>query len=239
MERTLEPNGAVPTVPGHVGLEQRPDALLGQVGQRAQRFGLAGQHQVADRHAAGVHAHDLRRQHAGRHDGLGPVGLADDLGHRLGHVGAGVERQLDQGDLLDALRLDALDAVDVLEVQLELVDDQPFHLGGAHAVVVLDDVDLRQVERREDVDAHAERRPARRRRSGHDQHHHRDGMTQCEIDGVHDAMSRRSHSGGRATGRHAVKRRAYSDDKLRCEKRRRQRLGYLRRRVGLFRRIRW
>ena len=97
--------------------------------------------------------------------GLRAVGLADHLGHRLRHVGAGIERQLDEGDLLDALRLDALDAVDVLEVQLELVDDQPLHLGGAHAVEVLDDVDLRQVEGREDIDAHAVRWPGRRRRS--------------------------------------------------------------------------
>ncbi len=170
---------------GDIGLEQRPNALLGQVGQRAQRFALAGQHQVADRHAAGVHAHDLRRQHARRHARLRPVGLGDDLGHRLRHVRAGVERQLDQGDLLNALRLDVLDAIDVLEVQLELVDDQPFHLGGAHAVEILDDVDLRQIERREDVDAHAVHGQSAAADQGDHHHHHGDGVAHRELDGVH------------------------------------------------------
>ena len=83
------------------------------------------------------------------------------------------------------LRFDVLDAVDVLEVQLELIDDQPFHLGGAHAVEVLDDVDLRHVERRENVDAHLGngQRPAADQ--AHDHHHHCDGMTQGKSNRVH------------------------------------------------------
>ena len=48
-----------------------------------------------------------------------------------------------RADLLDVPRLDVLDAVDVLKVQLELVDDEPFDLVGAHADVIEKDVDLR------------------------------------------------------------------------------------------------
>ena len=105
-----------------------------------------------------------------------------------GHVRAGIERQLDEGDLLDAVRFDVLDAVDVLEIQLELIDDQPFHLGRAHAVEVLDDVDLRQIEGRKDVDAHARHGQAAAADQGHDQHQHGDGMTQGEIDRIHGVL---------------------------------------------------
>ena len=59
-----------------------------------------------------------------------------------------------KADLLDVPRVDVLDAVDVLEVQLELVDDEPLHLVGAHADVVEEDVDLRGVQRGEDVHPH-------------------------------------------------------------------------------------
>ncbi len=190
MERTLEPNGAVPTVPGTLAWSSGRMRCWARSASVPSDSALAGQHQVADRHAAGVHAHDLRRQHARRHGRLRPVGLGDHLGHRLRHVGAGIERQLDEGDLLDALRLDVLDAVDVLEVQLELVDDQPFHLGRAHAVEVLDDVDLRQVEGREDIDAHAEngQHPAADQRDHH--HQHGDRVAHREVDGVHGVFLR-------------------------------------------------
>jgi len=62
-----------------------------QVADLAERAGLAPEHQVADRHAAGVHLHDERRQRAGRLPRLGPGRHADDLGHRPGHVRVGVE----------------------------------------------------------------------------------------------------------------------------------------------------
>ena len=102
MARTLEPNGAVATVPGTLAWSSGRMRCWARSAELAEGLVLLGQHQVADGHAAGVHVHDERRQHAGRHAGLGPVGLGDDLGHRLGHVGVGVERQLDDRDLLDA-----------------------------------------------------------------------------------------------------------------------------------------
>ncbi len=50
---------------------------------------------------------------------------------------------------------DVMDAVDVEEVVLVVVGDQPFHLGRVHAAVGLGDVDDRQVQAGEDVDLHA------------------------------------------------------------------------------------
>ena len=98
---------------------------------------------------------------AGRHEGPGPVDVADRLGHGLGHVGAGVEVQLHQGGALDVLRFDVMDAGDVEEVVFVVVGEEPFHLAGVHAAVGLGHVDDRQVERGEDVHLHARARPTR------------------------------------------------------------------------------
>ena len=103
---------------------------------------------------------------AGRHERARAVDVADRLRERLGHVGAGMERQLQQAGVLDRLRLDALDAVDVEEVVLVVVDEIPLHLRRAHAAVRLRDVDDRQIQIGKDVDAHPadgeDRRSARR-----------------------------------------------------------------------------
>ena len=154
MARMAEPYGAVATVPGRTSAAR---AGLGTgPGRRSRRaVRLAFEHQVADRHVAGVHLHDERRQRAVGLRCLGPGRHADDLGHRLGHVRVGVERQLDDRDLLDRLRLHAADAVHELEPELERADQQPFHLAGVVAAVVGEHVDLRLVDRGEDIDAHA------------------------------------------------------------------------------------
>ena len=47
-----------------------------------------------------------------------------------------------------------VDAVDVEEMVLVVVGDQPFHLGRVHSAVGLGHVDDRQVEAGEDVDLH-------------------------------------------------------------------------------------
>ena len=64
-------------------------------------------------------------------------------------------------------RIDILDAVNVLEIQLELVDDEPLHLVGAHANVIEEDVDFGNVERGEDIDAH----PVQAQKATADQRH--------------------------------------------------------------------
>ena len=56
------------------------------------------------------------------------------------------ETQLHQPDLLDVARLDVLNAVDVLEIELELIDDEPFDLIGAHADEVEENVNLGSVQ---------------------------------------------------------------------------------------------
>ena len=170
---------------GDVLLHQRPDDVLRQVAHRPQRRLLALEHEVADRDAAGVHPHDHRRQRPLGHPRHRPVGHRHDLGHRLAHVGAGEERELAQGDLLDVPRVDVLDAVDVLEVQLELVDDEALHLVGAHADVVEEDVDLRGVQRGEDVHPHPAVGQHAAADQGHDQHQGRDRAPHGEDGRIH------------------------------------------------------
>ena len=141
---------------GDVLLHERPDDVLRQVSHRPDRglVALAREHEVADRDAAGVHAHDHGRQGPRGHPRHGPVGHGHDLGHGLAHLGVVEEPQLAQADLLDVPRLDVLDAVDVLEIQLELVDDESLDLVGTHADEIEEDVDLRGVQRGEDVHSH-------------------------------------------------------------------------------------
>ena len=151
--RGLPPNGGGAETPGK-RREHRPHAEQRQVLNLGDRSRLAGQHEVADRHAAGVEPHDERRHGARRHEGPRAVDVVDRLGHRLGHVGAGMEVQLHQGHALDVPRLDVVDAADVEEVVLVVVGEEPFHLRRVHAAVGLADVDHRQVQGREDVDFH-------------------------------------------------------------------------------------
>ena len=110
---------------GNVFLHQRPHDVLGQIAHVAQRGFLALEDEIADGNAAGVHTHDHGWQGALGHPRHGSVGHGHDLGHRLPHVGAGEERQFAQGDLLDIACVDVLNAIDVLEVEFELVDDEP------------------------------------------------------------------------------------------------------------------
>ena len=177
---------------GDIFLHQRPDDVLRQVAQEPQRGRLALHHEVADGDAAGVHAHDHRRQRPLGHPRHGPVGHGDHLRHRLAHVGAGEERELAERDLLDVPRVDVLDAVDVLEIELELVDDEPLHLGGAHADVIEEDVDLRRVQRREDIHPHLVEGEDTAADQGHDQHQGRDRMPHREDDRIHDRPPRRA-----------------------------------------------
>src|SRR6266478_5655799 len=67
----------------------------------------------------------------------GAVDVGDRLRCGLSHVGAGVELELDQPYALDRFAFDMLDAGDVEEVVLIIVDDEPFHLRRVHAAVGL------------------------------------------------------------------------------------------------------
>src|SRR5213078_513640 len=137
---------------------------------------------------------------AGGHEGAGAVDVADDLGHGLGHVGAGVEEQLHQGDALDVAALDVVDAVDVEEVVLVIVGEQPFHLGRVHAAVGLGDVDDGQVEGGEDVHAAAPGGEGAAEDDGGDGHEDDVGVAQREANGVHVAHFARSARSCQAAG---------------------------------------
>src|SRR5205807_7658214 len=118
-------------------------------------------------------------------EGPRAVDVADRLGHRLGHVGVGEEVELHQGDALDVAALDVVDAVDVEEVVLVVVGEQPLHLGRVHAAVGLGDVDDRQVEGGEDVDLGTAEGQVASPNQGDNSHQHRNRMAQCKNDGIH------------------------------------------------------
>ena len=67
-----------------------------------------------------------------------------------------------------------LDSIDVLKEELVDVGDQAFNLLGVHAAVIVDDVELRLVERGKDVLLHLvdAEEPAEGKREH--QHHHGD-----------------------------------------------------------------
>jgi hypothetical protein len=165
--------------------EHRPDLEQRLVLDLADRLGLAGEDQVADRHATGVEPGDERRDGARRHERPRPVDVADGLGHRLCHVRVGVEEELHQGHALDVPRLDVVDAGDVEEVILVVVGEQSLHLCGVHAAVGLGHVDDREVEIGEDVDRHPEQGQPAAECDGRHQDHDGQRPTQGEDDRVH------------------------------------------------------
>ncbi len=77
----------------------------------------------------------------------------------------------------------------VLEIKLELVDDEALHLIGAHANVIQEDVDLRNIERGKDVHPHPCVGQGAAADQGHDQHQRRDGSAHGEDGRVHNAYS--------------------------------------------------
>ena len=78
-----------------------------------------------------------------------------------------------------------LHAVDVLEEQLVDVGDQALDLLGVHPAVVVDDVELRLVERRKDVLLHLVDAEEPAQRQGEHQHHDGDRSAQREDNRVH------------------------------------------------------
>ena len=184
---------------GDVFLHQRPDDVLRQVAHRPQRGNVALENEVADRNAAGIHPHDHRRQGPLGHPRHCPIGHRHHLGHRLAHVGAVEERELAQGNLLDVPRINILDAINVLKIQLELVDDEALHLVGAHADVIEEDVDLRDVQRREDIHPHPIKAQHATADQCHDQHQGRNRAPHREVVGFMAHPSRPSRSRPLAT----------------------------------------
>ena len=165
--------------------EHRADLEKRLVLDLADRLGLAREHEIAHGNAAGVEPGDEGRDGARRHEGARASDVADRLGHRLGHVGAGMEEQLHHRHALDVPALDVMDARDVKKVILVIVGEQPLHLGWVHAAVGLGDVDDRQIQVGEDVDRHPCHGQRTAQHDGYDKHHDREGPPHGKGDRVH------------------------------------------------------
>ena len=76
--------------------------------------------------------------------------------------------------MLDVPRLDVADAVNILKIQLELVDDEALHLVGPHADVIEKDVDFRHIQGGKNIDPHFFVGKRTATDEGHDQHQCRD-----------------------------------------------------------------
>ena len=85
-----------------------------------------------------------------------------------------MELKLHQGNALDVLGFDVLDAGDVEEVVLVVVRQVPFHLRRIHPAVRLRDVDGGRAKLRKDVDLHSLDGHDRRKGDGDDRHENRD-----------------------------------------------------------------
>jgi len=164
--------------------EHRPDDEQGLVLDLADGP-LALEDQVAHGNTAGVEAHDKGRNRVGRHERARPVDVADGLGHRAGHIRAGMEKELHQGDALDVLAFDVFDAGDVQEVVLVVVGQEPFHLLRVHAAVGLGHVDDRRVQVRKNVHRHAKHGQPGPQHDGDNADHHRDWMPHGKDNGIH------------------------------------------------------
>ena len=166
--------------------KQRTNAIKGQVLNLTDGAGLAGKHQIAHRDRARVKTNYEWIHGAIGHEGVGAVHVGDGLGEGLAHVGAGMERELQQSIALDRLVLDTLNAVDVKKMIFVIEDQVAFHLRRAHSAVRLSNVDYREVQIREDVRAHAEDGQHRAKRYGEDQHQHGNRPPQGGSDEPHD-----------------------------------------------------
>ena len=96
-----------------------------------------------------------------------------------------MELELDQPYALDRFAFDMLDAGDVEEVVLVIVDDEPFHLRRVHAAVRLGHVQDGHPEIREDVPGHAIDRQKTHQCNGYDHRQKRDRASQRKRHQVH------------------------------------------------------
>jgi hypothetical protein len=176
------------------GREQRPHLEERGILQvlQAELSGLVGEHQVPDRHAAGIEPHHERRHGTCGHKRAGAVDIRHRLRHRAGHVGARVELQLDQCRALDRLGFDMLDAGDVEKMILVIVDEKPFHLGRVHAAIWLGDVKYRHAKVGENVARHPLDGEEAGKDGGENEHHNGDRPAQGKRYQVHPTQSDQS-----------------------------------------------
>ncbi len=155
-------------------LEERRILKLGDC------FRLAGEDEVSDWNAAPVEPHHERRHGSRGHEGAGAIDVADRLCRGLRHVGPGMELELDQPDALDRFAFDMLDAGDVEEVVLIIVDDEPFHLRRVHAAVRLGHIQDGHPKIWKNVPGHPIDRQEAHKRNRYDHRQKRDRASQCK-----------------------------------------------------------
>ena len=179
-------------------MNESPDTHLGQVTHLTESSILALKNEITNGDASRVQLHNQRGQHIRRHAGLRSVRLTHDRGHCFSHVRARIEDELNERNLTDAARFNVLDAIHILERQLELVDEQTFHLSRVHAAVVAEDDNLRLIDWREDIHPHAREGQAAAGDQRHDHHHRGDRVPHSKDNKVHSepprSSSRSSHS---------------------------------------------
>ena len=144
--------------------EHRPHPHQGQVLDFANTAGLAGEDEVAHRHAARIEAHHEGRYRVRRHEGPGTIDVADRFRHRLGHVRARMKVQLHQGKALYVPGLDVIDAGNVQKMIFVIVRQKTFHLRRVHAAIRLADIDHRQIKAGKDIDGHPHESPGQQPR---------------------------------------------------------------------------
>ncbi len=155
--------------------------------------------QLRDRDVRRVVLDDVRRLHARRHDLEDRLRHRRDLRDRAGDVRAVVEVDLDQADAVQRRRLDVLDAVHRRRVGA-LADEHhaALHVGRGEAGVVPHDDHDRQVDRREDVDVHAEERHAAEHEEQDGEDGDGEGAAEGEADYPHEASCARAIRAGRS-----------------------------------------
>ncbi len=154
--------------------KDRSHAIEGQVLNLGERSGWTGKDQVAYRQGSRVIADDKRRHRSGWHKGAGTVDVGNCLRQRIAHIRAGMEGKAEESGSLNRLRLHALDSVDVQEVILVVIRDEPLHLLRTHASVWLRYVDDRQIEVGEDIDPGPHDGQNGRKRERHNKDENRD-----------------------------------------------------------------
>src|SRR5438046_7862346 len=93
---------------------------------------LARENEIAHWHAAGVKTHDKRRHCARRHEGTSTIHVSNRLRRGLRHVRTRMEREFQQSNILNRLRLDGLNPGDVEKVILVVINEKSFHLRRIH-----------------------------------------------------------------------------------------------------------
>jgi hypothetical protein len=96
---------------------------------------LTRKYQIPNWHTTGIEAHYEWRNRAWRHEGASTICVGNRLRCSCGHIRAGMERKLQQANILDRLRLNRLNACDVKKVVLVVVDEVAFHLRRVHSSI--------------------------------------------------------------------------------------------------------